>query len=253
MTRGRGRGRGRTRGRSRCKGRAQSRARAEAPVVEPQVDLGAEVLAQIVHAGGGEQTPTTPTLEHMAPIVPPVGVIQPVVAAHACDRHAMSSEALLRLKKFTNLFPVHFSCTPSEDQQDYIDRCHEVMQNMVLVESNMVDFAVFQMAGFAKRWWRDYMLTRPAGSPALTWDHFSQLFLEKFIHTTLREEYHRPFEHIQYGSMIVTQYETRFVDLACHAIVLIPTTKERVRRLIDGLTYTIRLQMDKEAGSDISF
>ncbi|XP_070042171.1 uncharacterized protein [Nicotiana tomentosiformis] len=109
------------------------------------------------------------------------------------------------------------------------------------------------MTGSAKRWWRDYMLTRPARSPVLTWDQFSQLFLEKFIPITLREEYRRRFEHFQQGTMTVTQYETRFVDLAHHVIVLLPTEIERVRRFIDGLTYTIMLQMAKEAGSDISF
>ncbi|XP_070037181.1 uncharacterized protein [Nicotiana tomentosiformis] len=53
--------------------------------------------------------------------------------------------------------------------------------------------------------------------------------------------------------MTVTQYETRFVDLARHVIVFLPTEKEKVRRFIDGLTYTIKIQMDKETRNDISF
>ncbi|XP_070050862.1 uncharacterized protein [Nicotiana tomentosiformis] len=84
---------------------------------------------------------------------------------------------------------------------------------MGIVESNRVNFDVFQMTGSAKR----------------------------------------QFERLQQGSMTFTQYETRFVDLARLAIVLPPTEKERVRRFIDGLTYTIRIQMAKETWSDISF
>ncbi|XP_070032813.1 uncharacterized protein [Nicotiana tomentosiformis] len=53
--------------------------------------------------------------------------------------------------------------------------------------------------------------------------------------------------------MTVTQYETQFMDLARHAIILLLTERERVRRFIDGLTFTIRLQMDKETGDDITF
>ncbi|XP_070046291.1 uncharacterized protein [Nicotiana tomentosiformis] len=53
--------------------------------------------------------------------------------------------------------------------------------------------------------------------------------------------------------MTVTQYETRFMDLAHHALILLPTERERVRRFIDGLTYTIRLQIAKKTGGDISF
>ncbi|XP_070050309.1 uncharacterized protein [Nicotiana tomentosiformis] len=53
--------------------------------------------------------------------------------------------------------------------------------------------------------------------------------------------------------MTVTQYEIRFVDLSCHALPLLPTERERVRRFIDGLAQPIRLQMAKETGSEISF
>nr|XP_016480043.1 PREDICTED: uncharacterized protein LOC107801264 [Nicotiana tabacum]XP_016480051.1 PREDICTED: uncharacterized protein LOC107801264 [Nicotiana tabacum] len=67
-------------------------------------------------------------------------------------------------------------------------------------------------------------------------DQFSQLFLEKFIPFTLREEYHK-----------------QFVDLAHRVVVLLPPKRERVRKFIDGLTFSIRLQMDKETRADISF
>ncbi|XP_070055214.1 uncharacterized protein [Nicotiana tomentosiformis] len=142
--------------------------------------------------------------QYKTPAAPPVGVVQPLVVAQAGDMPAMSSEALLRLDKFTKLFPVHFSSTPFEGPQDYLDHCHEVLRNMGIVETNKVDFVVFQMMGSAKRWWRDYMLTGPAGSPALTWEQFSRLFLEKFLPITLREDYRRQFEGLQQGSMAVT-------------------------------------------------
>ncbi|XP_070046523.1 uncharacterized protein [Nicotiana tomentosiformis] len=164
----------------------------------------------------------------------------------------MSSEALLGMNKFTKLILVHFSGAPSEDPHDYMDRYHKVLRNMGIVETKRDDFVVFHMTDSAKRWWRDYVLTRPAGLPSLTWDQFSQLFLEKFIPFTPREEYHRQFERLQQGSMTVIQYETRFVHLARHAIGLFPTERERVRRFIDGLNFNIRL-LANETGDDIYF
>nr|XP_033514686.1 uncharacterized protein LOC117279311 [Nicotiana tomentosiformis] len=88
MARGRGRGRARSRGR----GRAQSRARGASPVVEPQVDLYEEVPVQTVQVG---------PVQNQAPAASPVGIIQPVVAAQAGDRPAMTSEALLRFRYAT--------------------------------------------------------------------------------------------------------------------------------------------------------
>ncbi|XP_070016981.1 uncharacterized protein [Nicotiana sylvestris] len=123
---------------------------------------------------------------------------------------------------------------------------------MGIVETNGVNFVVFQMIGSAKRWWNDFVLTRPVGLPALTWDHFSQLFLEMFLLITQTEDYRRRFKHLQQGSMTFTQYETRFADLARHALLYSPS-RERVKRFIEGLAQPIILQMAKETGSEISF
>uniref|UniRef100_A0A1U7VE82 Uncharacterized protein LOC104215184 n=1 Tax=Nicotiana sylvestris TaxID=4096 RepID=A0A1U7VE82_NICSY len=72
---------------------------------------------------------------------------------------------------------------------------------MGIFEINVVDFAMFQMTSSAKRWWKDYVFTRPVGSPALTWEQFSQLFLEKFFPITMREDYHKQFERLQQESL----------------------------------------------------
>ncbi|XP_070041097.1 uncharacterized protein [Nicotiana tomentosiformis] len=124
---------------------------------------------------------------------------------------------------------------------------------MGIVDTCGVDFVVFQMMGSAKMWWRDYILTIPAGLHTLTCDKFSRLFLEKFLPITLREDYGRQFEHLQQGNMIVTQYESRFVDLVRHALILLPTERKRLRRFIDRLTHPIMLQMAKETRGEIPF
>ncbi|XP_070037225.1 uncharacterized protein [Nicotiana tomentosiformis] len=53
--------------------------------------------------------------------------------------------------------------------------------------------------------------------------------------------------------MSVTQYEMQFSELACHAIWLVPTDRERIMRFIDGLTYQLQLLMTKERVSGATF
>ncbi|XP_070039315.1 uncharacterized protein [Nicotiana tomentosiformis] len=113
---------------------------------------------------------------------------------------------------------------------------------MGLVDSNIVDFTIFQMHGSTKRWWKVYEKGMPAGLLPLTW--FNQAMvegLEKFISFTKSEELHNQFECLQEGSMTVTQYETRFVDLSRHSAILVPTVREKVRKFIEGLIYGIIL------------
>ncbi|XP_070057632.1 uncharacterized protein [Nicotiana tomentosiformis] len=51
----------------------------------------------------------------------------------------------------------------------------------------------------------------------------------------------------------MTQYKIRFSELARHAVWLIPTNRERIRRFIDGLTYQLRLLMTRESVSGATF
>lgn len=85
----------------------------------------------------------------------------------------MSADELKRLDSFTRLFPLHFSGAPLEDAQDFLDRCHEILCNLGLVESNGVDFTILHIHGSAKRWWQVYKPGRLVGSPPLTWAQFS--------------------------------------------------------------------------------
>ncbi|XP_070032496.1 uncharacterized protein [Nicotiana tomentosiformis] len=53
--------------------------------------------------------------------------------------------------------------------------------------------------------------------------------------------------------MTVTQYEMRFANLARHAVWLVPTERERMRRFIDGLNYGNRVSLAREAETDFRF
>ncbi|XP_070042987.1 uncharacterized protein [Nicotiana tomentosiformis] len=185
--------------------------------------------------------------QYQAPAVPPVGVVQPVVAAQAGDRHVMSSVALLRLDKFTKLFPVHFNGTPTEEPQDYLDRCHEVLRNMGIVESNGVDFVVFHMTGSAKRrshisWgWGAQTPTAQAHGQAAA------------VYQTQREELRFQFEQLQQGRMSVTDYKVRFSDLSRHALMILPIEPERVQRFVADLHTGIQATMAREVEIGASY
>ncbi|XP_075101906.1 uncharacterized protein LOC142177330 [Nicotiana tabacum] len=52
---------------------------------------------------------------------------------------------------------------------------------MKILESHRVNFATFQLEGRACRWWKSYVLGKPAESPPMTWDRFTRIFLESVI------------------------------------------------------------------------
>ncbi|XP_070043257.1 uncharacterized protein [Nicotiana tomentosiformis] len=111
------------------------------------------------------------------------------------------------------------------------------------METSGVSFTTFQFTGAAFTWWEAYERRRPVGAVPLTWQEFSVLFLEKYVPQSHREELRRQFEQLRQEDMTVTQYVMRFSELARHTIWLVPTDRERIRRLIDGLTFQLRIEL----------
>ncbi|XP_070011329.1 uncharacterized protein [Nicotiana sylvestris] len=93
----------------------------------------------------------------------------------------------------------------------------------------------------------------PVCAAPLTWQQFSVLFLEKYVSQSHRDELYRQFEQLRHDDMVVVQYEIRFSELDHHAICLVPTDRERIRRFVDGLTYQLQILMTRERVSGASF
>lgn len=165
--------------------------------IEITVQAGAfPVAPPTSQARGWAQTPTTCTPEQMdlgyqTLGVLPIGVVQPIIVDQLEVKPMMSADDLKSMDIFQKLHPLLRS------SQEFLDQFYEILHNLGLVESNGVDFTVFQMQGSAKMWWQTYEMGRPIGSLSLTWAKFSQLFLDKFIPLIQRDELRSQFECLQ--------------------------------------------------------
>ncbi|XP_070057431.1 uncharacterized protein [Nicotiana tomentosiformis] len=139
----------------------------------------------------------------------------------------MADDEQRRLARFGRLRPLSFSGAELEDAQGFLDRCERMLRTTGILETSGVSFTTFQFSGTAFRWWEAY--------------------------ERRREELRRQFEQLRQDGMSLTQYEMRFSELARHAVWLVPTDKERIRRFIEGLTYQLRLLMTRERVSGATF
>ncbi|XP_070007519.1 uncharacterized protein [Nicotiana sylvestris] len=144
------------------------------------------------------------------------------------------------------LHPPVFGGERHDDAQDFIDRFRDRLHNIRILESHGVDFTTFQLEGRARRWWQSYVLGRPVGFPPITWGQFALLFLDRYIPPSEREELRYQIEHLEQGQMSVTNYKARFSELSRHALMILPTDAERVRRFVAGLLPRIRSGMARE-------
>ncbi|XP_070020429.1 uncharacterized protein [Nicotiana sylvestris] len=117
---------------------------------------------------------------------------------------------------------------------------------MRILESHGVDFTTFQLEDRARRWWQSYLIGRTTGSPPMTWDQFTQLFLDRYIPPSKMEEPRYQFEQLEKGQMSLTDYEARFSELSRYALMILPTSVERVKRFVAGLHSNIMANMARE-------
>ncbi|XP_070007930.1 uncharacterized protein [Nicotiana sylvestris] len=176
------------------------------------------------HLGGGAQTPTTQAPGHAAAVYQTPGALptegaRPVAAVAPQPRPVADGDPQKLLDRWTRLHPLVFGGELHEDAQDFIDRCRDILHNMRILESHGVDFTTFQLEGRARRWLQSYVLGRPAGSPPVTWSQFAQLFLDRYIPPSKREELRYQFEHLEQGQMSMTDYEVRPDTLASDTII----------------------------------
>ncbi|XP_070049301.1 uncharacterized protein [Nicotiana tomentosiformis] len=80
----------------------------------------------------------------------------------------------------------------------------------------------------------------------MTWDQFTHLFLDKYIPPSQREELRCQFERLEQGQISVIDYEARFSELSRHALMILPTEAEQVRRFVAGLNSGIQATMARE-------
>ncbi|XP_070031982.1 uncharacterized protein [Nicotiana tomentosiformis] len=92
--------------------------------------------------------------------------------------------------------------------------------------------------------------TAPATSQA---EGGTQTPTARTLEQTCRAKLHRRFEKLCQDDMSVTQYEMRFLELARHAIWLVPIDRERIRTFIDGLYYQYPFVMTRESVSGATF
>ncbi|XP_070032521.1 uncharacterized protein [Nicotiana tomentosiformis] len=115
----------------------------------------------------------------------------------------MADDEQRRLERFGRLQPPKFSSAELEDAQGFMDKFQRMLRTTGILETSGVLFTTFQFSGDAFRWWETYERSRPVGAMTLSWHEFS--------------------------------YEMRFSELDRHAVWLVPTEREKIRRFINGL------------------
>ena len=139
--------------------------------------------------------------------------------------------------EFMKLKPPLFTGSDvSEDPQRFLDDMTRVCRALGCSSQRTVQLVEFRLQDVAQVWFETWMRGRPQGSPDVTWEEFSESFLERFLPESVRRARAKQFEELeQTPSMTVAEYDIQFTQLSRYAPHLVPTERMRIERFIDGL------------------
>ncbi|XP_074305116.1 uncharacterized protein LOC141640055 [Silene latifolia] len=101
-----------------------------------------------------------------------------------------------------------------------------------------VDFAIYYLEGQADLWWETVKDRRE--EPGFGWIQFKELLRSKFYPPSLRRQKEEEFNDLEQGSMSVTLYASKFMELSRFASHMVATEELKMNRFERGLNWNLR-------------
>ncbi|MQM06471.1 hypothetical protein Taro_039295 [Colocasia esculenta] len=114
-------------------------------------------------------------------------------------------------------------------------------------EEDKVSLATYMLYVLKERadvWWASVLCTRyEDGSIEVTWAEFMKLFWAKFIPEHIHDKMEHEFLSLTQGSMIVLEYEVRFVELSKYAPHIVVDERRKAKKFVMRLKPSLRSRL----------
>ncbi|KAL5555351.1 hypothetical protein UlMin_037587 [Ulmus minor] len=114
--------------------------------------------------------------------------------------------------------------------EEWLRNIERILDFMKLSDQERIMCATYKLTKDARYWWEVTGQTKDLET--LSWTEFVQMFNRKYFNPTMLLSKEAEFNNIQQGNMTVDEVVLRFDRLARLCSHLVPTDKERTRRLI---------------------
>ncbi|KAL5563980.1 hypothetical protein UlMin_033727 [Ulmus minor] len=114
--------------------------------------------------------------------------------------------------------------------EEWLRNIERILDFMKLSDQERIICATYKLTKDARYWWEVTGQTKDLET--LSWTEFVQMFNRKYFNPTMLLSKEAKFNNIQQGNMTVDEAVLRFNRLARLCSHLVPTDKERTRRLI---------------------
>ena len=129
--------------------------------------------------------------------------------------------------------PTFNGSTDPVEAEDWLKKFQRIFAYMKLEDHEKLACAVNQLEREALCWWEYVVMAE--GEENTTWTFFVDSFREKYLGEAQLSGKIQEFMNLKQGKMTVTEYVTKFTELARFARTIVPTDDARKRKFMLGL------------------
>ena len=182
-----------------------------------------------------EPTPDVPPGFEPNPVQLLVNLLQQNLQANS-DKGSSSqlTKHAVSFKSFKSLQPPEFKGTTNPiEARTWLKEIEKAFEIVSVEEDKKTLFASYMLKGEANYWWEAKKGLE--GANVITWERFTELFLEKYYPKYLENQMELKFLELKQGNMSVADYEAKFTELARFVPHYVDTEEKRARRFQQGL------------------
>ena len=107
---------------------------------------------------------------------------------------------------------------------------------MQVTWNDWVALASYQLKDPAHIWYTQWKDNRGANAAPITWECFSETFLDRFFPIELREAKAHKFMNLRQGNMTVQEYGLKFNKLSRYASHMVADSRAQMNKFLYGMS-----------------
>ena len=138
-----------------------------------------------------------------------------------------------RVRDFVKMNPPEFLGSQANvDLQNFLDEIKKIFEVMQVIGNDQVDLASYQLKDVAHIWYTQWKENRGANAAPVTWDCFSETFLDCFFPMEFTEEKAQEFMNLRHGNMRVQEYGLKFNQLSRYAPHIVADSRVQTSKFL---------------------
>ena len=144
-----------------------------------------------------------------------------------------SGSTTTRVRDFVRMNPPEFlGLQTNEDPHNFLDEIKNIFEVMQVTRNYWVELGSYQLKDVADIWYTKWKDNRGANAAPITWECFSETFLDRFFPIELREAKAQKFMNLRQGNMTVQVYRLKFNKLSRYAPHMVADSTAQMNKFL---------------------